>query len=86
MERCISTPIPNYLSTLKPHSTQLKNHTTKCGNKEKRKCRDGKSEMDEMVWMRRNKEHFWKRCSYKHHNKRRNKEQARGEGHVKKKV
>lgn len=35
---CIMTPMPNYLSTLKPHSTTLqnnKNHTKQCGNKEK---------------------------------------------------
>lgn len=39
---CISTPMPNHLSTLKPHRevwrTPLqnnKNHTKQCGNKEK---------------------------------------------------
>ena len=55
---CIMTPMPNYLSTLKPHHNRVentlqnnKNHTTKCGNKEKRKCGNGADEKGEMeVW------------------------------------
>ena len=56
---CIMTPMPNHLSTLKPHrevwrthSTQLKNHTKQCGKgsdveqmrRVRWKCGDGEDE------------------------------------------
>ena len=54
---CIMTPMPNYLSTLKPHHNRVEhtlqnniNHTTKCG-KGKKECgshtRDGEERRKE---------------------------------------
>ena len=58
---CIMTPMPNHLSTclslfyyssfdewgrVENTLQNNKNHTTKCGNKEKRKCGSGADEKD----------------------------------------
>ena len=56
---CIMTPMPNHLSTLKPHktvwkthSTQLKNHTKQCGKgSDVEQMRRMVRSVDEMAWL-----------------------------------
>ena len=81
---CIMTPMPNYLSTHPYYyiSIPLNHKTThkRVGERRAERCGNGADEKDEED---RNIEQHHKNSVG---NKRRNQEQTRGEGHVKKKI